>query len=751
MLIRGLVFSLAVAASCWSPAQQAVLDQKVTFEAKAARASQLLADLSKQVKVDLVPAGKMVDEVLSVRVSDVKLSDLMAKIADVAGGEWKPSGAGYQFVYDDAKLKARDRAHADKIAQGILKSLQKRIGKQDLNKVWSSQQVDKVLRDFQNISQEMSRARDETQLDPTLYQRYAEVMDMNPTSRLALRLAGLIDPATLATLPENSRIVFSTAPTRMQRPLPGSAKILSSFITEQGVWASSAAQLMPAPSDEGDSYLDYSMGMNSTPLKGQVAKALMSVTRFSSMGGFSVDVKVADAKGNVLATGNIGLGEGPSEEEADSLNPTKPQPEDKSPDVRLTEASKSIVLAVTAMQGSMGGMEDSGLKLIKPEFKSLILQPEDNDPLSFIAADGLHSVAETKKLNLVASIPDQALLPSLYMRSDGRPSENRFMTYFKLLGGVTIDETQPGWLTVTPDDGWNSRLTRTDRHALQVLLQNLDSKGYSLDAFATFLAKSPDVGFESVGLIMVSSLFPEVLMSGEVYDLRLVRFFGTLMADQRLRLSKGQSIAISQLMPSQKALLHKMVFEQADGMGLGQTMIEAPAMGDTEAAPPGDDEDFSMYGDLSSEATESLPNGLPPNGIFTMQTVREQIVAPVGVQSYGATYSAEDLGNQLATEERPDLFTWVNESPQISRSNFRLGERTRYTLHFQLSEKLALDKQIVDTKMSKAEPTKVNGLPAEFRKAVEEARAKAREAHKNMKAGEFEPPPLSGGPPPPRM
>ncbi len=718
------------------------LDQKVSIEFRAGSVARLLAELSQKTQVPMVAAGKMEFEIVALRVADVKLSDLLTRLANVTGGAWDTTGGVYRLTYDDAKLKALDRAKQQREAKKIQARIKAMVGKHDLSRIWTALDADKVIKDIQTVSQDLNKSAEGTDTSAS-YERYAQLTNANPTGRLTLKLLSLMDPMAIASVEPNKRVVFSSSPNRMQRPMPGAERAIQEFLIEQGVWSGSVAQLPKATNDE--EYVDSGSGymMNSAPIKTQIAKVLLVVTNFSSFAGFNTELKVIDVKGNIVATTSMGL----NDEDLEDSNLFDPEgdPNDKTPEIRLSEASKALTKVVTPSEIE-GAQPNRGLNSIPPEFKNMFLNPDSFDPLSFVLTDALFSVAETKKLNLVASIPDTAFYLSFFLGMQPNAKEGRFLETVKLMGDFAISEADPGWLTASPDDGWRSRLNRTERAPLSMFLKSLDQSGYSLDAYANYLAKSPTSGdgFESLGNLLIYTLFPEIAMMGEAYDTQIIRFYGLLTADQKINLAKGRPLTVATLMPSQRAQLHRMIFDRVDGGGFQSVAVDTPALTSDTFAPP---EEGISY---NTEVTEQLPNGLPPNGLIKMDLVRELVAAMVNEKgpSYGNyMYGAEDLGNALATEERPDLFPWVNEGPKLSQGKFRIANRTRYTFHFLLVEGMTDDRQLTDTRTSTDPPVGVGQLPDPFRKAMEAAKKKALAEYKNMKPGDFDVPPPDQIPP----
>ena len=82
----------------------------VTFSAPAAPASRLLPELGKAAGVRMEAEPRVAPEVLLVQVKDAPVGDLMARIAEVSGGEWTVKDGVYRLGIDGPRDAAQRRA-----------------------------------------------------------------------------------------------------------------------------------------------------------------------------------------------------------------------------------------------------------------------------------------------------------------------------------------------------------------------------------------------------------------------------------------------------------------------------------------------------------------------------------------------------------------------------------------------------------------------------------------------------------------
>ncbi len=114
-----MVASLAVLFLVLSGPQQAGknLTEKVSFSVPAARLENLLPELGKAVGVPMEAETATKDEVVLVRVKDMPLQTLMAKIAEVSGAEWEEKQGVYRLGRSIDLLRKQERAEQDRVDQ----------------------------------------------------------------------------------------------------------------------------------------------------------------------------------------------------------------------------------------------------------------------------------------------------------------------------------------------------------------------------------------------------------------------------------------------------------------------------------------------------------------------------------------------------------------------------------------------------------------------------------------------------------
>jgi hypothetical protein len=187
----------------------------------------------------------------------------------------------------------------------------------------------------------------------------------------------------------------------------------------------------------------------------------------------------------------------------------------------------------------------------------------------------------------------------------------------------------------------------------------------------------------------------------------MLRFFAGLSVFQRQALGSGKSIALSALGFEQRDMLADMVYNSTDGPTAGGAAA-GPGGG---ARPP---QRMSMLtGDLASERTEMLPDGIVGGGILTVRTAERPAlfgISPSGekVAMGGPTVViATDAGQTSSTPQRYDLYV--------------PGLRSSYTFVFQLLQNVAFRRTLSDLRFdTSVKPVPYDQLPDDVRKRAEQ-------------------------------
>jgi hypothetical protein len=681
-------------------------DKKISFESTGGTAKQVLKDIGKAAGLTLETAPQTANEVLVIRVKDVTVGDLMKKIAQVTSGVWQQEGEIYRLVADNPKRNAE--AQAERTAR--IKAIKEAI--------------DKLLKGEPKPSasgQVIAGGGGAVMTMGALGSGGAE-------GEAIKSLLPMLDAATLADIPDDGRMVFSSNPTRMQRPFSRNVgQIIDKLVVEHNKMVD---QMKKAEDEttkteqqiQAEKFArDMGLMPDSRKIEGPASKLLLVAARQQFMDGITLQLKLFDQQGRVAAQGmqNITIRGGAFDFEEIISSQTKPAPppDPKDEEVKFSQTSQQL-------QDFMRGMNPMGGATAKPmpkEVREVLLRPDLHDPLSFIHGEASVYMAKVRDLNLVANLPDD--LTSLFSAfATAKVSVN---SQYKTLteGQQTKAEVADGWMVVSPARPNEARIRRADRAALTGFIAIANSKGVpSLDDLAAYAMKA-NPPMESPGAILHLAMFAPSAMGQGIGGLQswdMLRLYGTLSQGQKSALINRQPIRFGELTAQQSQIVSRLVFgasarlkidtgrqEQGGGL-LDMARTFMPSAGT----------------DYREEPTEIMPNGLPGDGYITVNAEVGNFVTV----ATGQNAETSGMFGALGADEIA-MFRWMKEDPNFSQfavglpnfEQFRVGNRETYTFVFHVAPRVSATHILRNDNMPKdAAAVNYDGLPQAFRDRVDQ-------------------------------
>lgn len=677
------------------------LSKKISIEIPAMpvdNAVRMIAEQS-QTKLEVNPTAA--DAVVIVKVEDVTLKELLDRIAAVSSNEWRLDGETLRLTQNVTvrnKEVQDDRERRIKQIRTAIDRFRKRLA--DMNKP----------------PKPPANAKPEEIEEAQIAMGF-----MGSSNKAVMQFALNLDVMTLAGLEDGDRIVFSSSPTRMQRPLNGNvAGIVGQAIIEHNNAVTKRKQ-EPEPDlgPEAEAMKPFMemMGMNrSEKLVTEAPEKVLLVASRGGMfsAGIRLDLRVYNAKGEIVLTQSDTIflsdsmlggmfsdideleieGSGPAtsvsgtttikvaEPKKEETQPAK-DPEPDGPIEYSPETREMQELFSSMGQGSFGRQPSDNLK-------EKMLHPDLYDPLRFGPTESVVALAKVRKLNVVANLPDEGMsLFRMFSNRGGKSGSGTVSAFVKSLatGGNVQYEAKDGWATIKPSRPIATRKDRVNRVDLAKLLQAVQSKGgMRLDDLAAF-AQRNDSPMELPAATMYFMYFaPNAINSGMrgPMNWNLVRFYGTMGPAQRANMSEGTRIPFGMLSPGQMNLVRKMAFG-----------ADAKLQVERASTAPSKEEPFWMemvrqFGptvqtDFRDEPTEVMPDGLPGNGYLNLKVDDEPIAQPhsdKGAISMFGVLGADELAMLRYFTEDPKFAQMVGELPQIA--GVRLGQRTifNFTFHY---------------------------------------------------------------------
>lgn len=635
----------------------------------------VLAEIERQTGHRYEARGEVAREVLSLRVRAVKVEELLPRIAEVVGGEWRTSGDSTILVASPAFERQEKEAENAEKRKNITLALKNYW--QDLNKqpVFDDAAAKALLRKLSGAVTEEARSDGST--------KYADVFagqSGTPEHRLLIELLSLIPVEELIDLPDGARIVLSDAPNRMQRALPaGSRDVIERFVRHQRTWRNAIVgsgrsnDTIPVPDVLDGGKLD------------------LVIQDWESGTGFSAQLLVMSSTGQVACNAwarLFGTFDFPEQEKPSAFSADSVKPLDEG-----DEAQELRRLVVRDVRHDTD--DESSRQPILARWQDRMSDPARFEPLGFVPGRLWMRLAENLGDNLVANVSEYSFSP--YIESKDRPTPKQVVSE---LNSLYQTQRSKGWLTIRPQYILQMRADRIDRTAAGNLIRHsLAAGGLLIEDAADYMAQSDTHN----ALLTWDGGYLTAFLRGTGPNSTIrtmgardgMRLYGLLTPQQR-RLLRERPLPLSSLPPAARAHLERLVYW---------------------------DSWLSDSGDR--EPTELLPNGIPGNGLLRLIDDRRETL----VQPY--TESGRIVLRNLSPRTAARLGQAMGQATTAAEANgwnrfrIRIGHTLKFRVDFTptVSQEFELY-ELLDPRVA---PVKYDQLPADFRAAADEARKAAQQ------------------------
>lgn len=671
-------------------ARQLDLTKHVSITEPAMSASQLADKLGKQLGVDLLTSAEVSKEMLVIYAKDVSAKTLMDQAAKAMHATWIPDGQTLRLVRTAEQRKA-DQELANK---NDLETLQKALG--EIRKK-AADQLPFSLAVAHKLADKMDDLEKRTDGDRgRAFSSQIPVLDQQtPLGRVTNRILSKFRAADLMALAPGKRVVFASTPTKMQLPFPKEATAeLATYVAEQDIWSKVTAQVFGKEPDQ-DSAGGYKFR---GPVDGGLGKALLIATRIG--GSLSYTLYVGNKAGRVVGRNQGYLS---ASEPASPTTSVKPDPTPLQLSPITLEIFKRSNAASSTIQGDP----------LSPETRKVLLDPETTDPLALWPTDLLQAFAKAKHVNLVATVDDF----TAYAFTFARGQLMSVGSFERLLPGLGyVSEEDGGWLRLMTSNPLASRQPSIDRHALGIFLQSVAQKGQiSFEDAAQLAFASPGEDY-SVMAMAVTPLVADVRR--DLYMLhsnfQACRFYGSLTPSQRAACQGEDMLPLSALSAAQQKMLRTIIFE-----GQGALLVTVTdEMGQQRAVQ-------GLYEFVQGEATEALPDGIPPTTRWSYPKRSETVVFVEGQEGApGSFLNADSYAYHSYAQSQPNANDLIG-TRRLDLNTVRVGQQTQYILRAQFgpTARLYLGSML---EQESGKPQPYAQAPAEFKAAVDAALAKLK-------------------------
>ncbi len=681
------------------------LDQKVTYETRGATVVKALSELSAITKVRLDSAMNLKGDVLMISVKEVRLKDLLDKIALADSAEWKQDGPLLRLVVNNVARNKEARDEFNARLSSFSKELEKR--KKQLLELQKGKKLD-----------------DEGTL----------AVGSSPDNQCITQLLGCVSLSDLASAGPEKRLVFSTNPTRMQLPIRGGAAYVEKWIAAHNVAipkdAKDADELNKMFNDNVPPFLKKMMADRTKRIEAPISKANLAITPFPFFNGVQIHLNAYDANGKSVLDGSSMMMSDDLEAIVGTLT-GKDKIEKPTGTTKIVWSEDTKALLASLGTGRSSITNSMSLKL-PDSLKAKLYDPEKFEPLSFVTGDLLANLAKAKSKPVVAVLSDEMMLRAALPAKQPDTVEE-FEEQIQS-GKQLVQLPETDWMVYRPIKAATARETRVDRHALSMLISTARKKGViGLEDLAAYAVVGKSPALNQVASFFMTIFAPNTLQQGMGggSDWNMLRFYGQLTPQQRSTLASGGRIPIQNLLPSQQSTLSTMVY------GPNATL-------DISGASQPSDDLFSRsirsymndIEDYRSDPTESLPNGLVGGGYVEVKVSTDQFIrlnGEDGGESF-ATLGADEISLLNLMKDSP-MGKMLSEQMKLPESG-KLGDRVEYTFVFHLRSDVSMTQSLKDDNLSSdAQTVSLTSLPSGFQSSVN---AKMEQLKKSGLAGLFQ-------------
>jgi len=700
-------------------------DPKITLTVQASYAGVALQELGAAGHVQLLTSPQTARDVICFQLKDVPLSEAMARIAGAVDGTWKQVGQSYRLIRTAKQQSDESRKEFDETVRSIRKSIKKRADELQKMTAWNADEADALATKVQALI----RAFNPKVYNGDWIRQGDQFSNQTPIGRALTKIVAALDPIELSSLPSHMKAVWSSNPTPTQKLF--TSKLLpigDEFVKGQADWAAAIDKhQLKAPVTDGFAHYVGGLRAFKDHANGTVQAILLSVTPQGPKNGFYCDLTAYDEKGKIIAQANTIL----SNSGADNKElPAMPTPTDEEK-IKLD----ADALALLANRNTSPGRA----KKLAGSLLNKLIRPEQFDPLSIFLSPKLIQAATIKKVNMVAHLTDDMFNPDAYFSTKETTVDDFLRKNVSSAGTVELTD---GWLTVRPKRPSECRSRQADRTELGKYLRKLATgRPFSIDELAAFALSLPDT---------VDNFMP-TSMSGFIrterfddYEPNMLRLYGLLTQNQKSTMANG-GIRFGALGSEELSYVNRLIYKMRPNIG-----YQAPS-GQPAEQTKADEEVFNS--DLMREATELLPNGIPRQGLLTLELKNTNaafaFVADSDLDLSGASGSAKSA-RELAwcrySQERPDLFPVKDKSFTYNLNRVLFGRQVSMTFSFQFTPTILTIYALNDTNLRDFQSMTLNDLPDDFKKEFQDAYNHYVMVYANAKPGQLNG--VGSGPPP---
>lgn len=670
-------------------AQSPDLSKKLDYTTKAVPLSKALAELSEQAGAHLTVSPALANEIVVLRLKGVTTDEAMKKIAQTVGAEWIPENAGFELTRsDDLAAKLKEKALQAKAA-AITKMIAQQLKQSGADTPFTADDATKLASQYES-------AKNQQQAHQEDWQAFQTIEKSMPDARAVWLLLAKIDPRVLGGMESGQRLVFSNLPNAMQLPIAADVSAIGAQLQADHNLLAAALKKLEKPGAPHEVY-----EVNPSNPMPAITRLVIAIHLQFLAQTYSVQVLGFDASNKPVFATNASLDVAADYGSMMADRARQARTAESEPDLPVTPITQ---LMLTFMKSSMGGGDRS--QPATGDLRTAFLNPDKDDPLSYVFSEAFIGMAERRNENLVAYADDSDFLLGMFAGMEGRLKPSLVLQAVSGLGAMiptTVSE-EDGWMLVSPLDPIEAVETRAARPELGELLRGFDQNGYVTLESASKVATSVRTReFPVLDMFLPMMIDPSADMQ-TLGDVTLLKLYGSLDEGQMARLTSNQAIRMAELRPEQVATISSYVYESSrmgDGLAYGPDTTYAQAM-------------------ANSEATETSPNGLSNDSTLMMNgtyTTAYFVKIRMDSTTFTQVMDASNLGYYAYLTKHPDS----NPSYHPTVLSIQRGRQRNIQFVVGISPGNNRRGEIKENRMVSGGPWTLDNLPDDLKKQVDKA------------------------------
>jgi len=705
------------------------------LEVTARTVQQVADEIGEAAAIKLLVPGKLGKEVVFASLKNKSVKECMDSLATVAYGDWKFENGVYTLARNQSAQAAENKARSAELE--ILKKQLKDKATELKQPAWSKDSAQKYadgLYKLQKSMQNNFRVGEGERAQVTVY----GMSLAGPAYDLLSTVIQGIDPIELANIPIGGRVVLSTNPNRMQKPLRMSIIQAIQQFTQRMDDVFEATKSSSYP----DLGADFSGSIGFPKSKsGAVAKA--NIILYHGSDDYSIGIQLVGRGGEEIAAVSTNLG---TEVEVDTNTPsTEKAPEPSADRIKLSPISSEFLSYVGAFGLSGGSARSIGTYIDgavvyvsagqaarnispTPELNKVLLTPAQYDPLNLVIPESLKAVYQSK--DYIGIIPD-AVWDGLTPTQVTQLTQKRFKDILTSFCEVS-DESNV--LTIRPLKPFSSESNRLNRVAMERLISQVNGRGYArLSELAEYASTRSNSSYgQTIDMMIMGISIPfaaqDIFRGGFGFGYWLA----PIIASQKQTVDKLTDgdlfLNYGRMNTQEKYAFERLIFDEAPQgqMSSGNVGISVNTQPDTRVPMARD-----------SEPTELHPNGLPVDaGVKLSTKSQDGVLGKLSKSRNGRLMSATQLGAILG----------MIDGEGGSEGEFKITAYELYQIATVKDIQITVESgppsnntrsgpQFVDGEVKPGSPLTMNQLPSEMIARIQTARKQLSDMMQNMNSG----------------